>query len=290
MLLVKLGGSVITNKERECTFLPKTARRLVEEMRYGGGPMVVTHGGGSFGHKKAAHYKLREGLDEALRGTERDQVAGFAEVQEDMRALNQNVIGLMNKFGLAAVTVPTCAVVSFSGGRLTKMDTYMFDRALAMGAVPVAFGDVVFDSKLTFTICSADDLMLALARKYRPERAIFVMDVDGIFDKDPYEYPGSNLVTEVRSRKDLPPALRKAGSRKGVKDVTGGIGAKAEVALAMASLGVETILINGCVANRLNRTIKGQSIIGTRFVPRGKGKKGKGGKRGKGARKKGGGR
>lgn len=279
MLLIKLGGSVITNKDRECTFLPKRTRRLVEELRYLDEPMILTHGGGSFGHKKASYYRLKEGLLKVLKGTEIDQVLGFGEVQKDMRELNNMVLDMMTKVEMRAISVPTASVVTFSGGKMSRVDFKLFDKALALGAIPVAFGDVVFDTKLKFTICSADDLMVGLAKKYKPTRVVFVTDVDGLFAEDPDVNLHAPLVREIRSPKDVPKMV-KDKKKKGDRDVTGDMASKTKAALEIASMGIEVWFVNGCVEDRMSSALKGYEVVGTRFAPKKKTRTTRGRKKG----------
>lgn len=261
MFLIKLGGSVITNKDKECTFSYKPTRRLVEEMREFTEPLIVTHGGGSFGHKKAYRYKLKGGL---VKDAGVDQIAGFCEVQQDMRTLNQYVLDLMNKTGMKAAPVPTCSSVIYQDGEMASMDLRMYDKVLALGAVPVGFGDVVFDTKRVFTICSADHLMYALAKEYMPAKVVFVTDVDGLFDKDPDDYPDAKLIPLVTSLDDLPKDLQP--QYVDGKDVTGGMASKARKAMAIAELGLEVWLVNGHEAERLALVLEGKPVRGTKFI------------------------
>jgi isopentenyl phosphate kinase len=280
MLLIKLGGSVITNKEKECVFLEKRARRLVEEMRYTDEPMMLTHGAGSFGHKKAGDYRLREGH---LEDTLLDQIKGFSEVQKDVRDLNTRLLAIMNRFDIRGVSVPTSAIVTFADLQFHKMDFGMYNKVLKMGSVPVGFGDVVFDTRRLFAICSADTLMIQLAKKFKPSMAIFVTDVDGLFGANPDVKPNAHLISEVRSIKDIPKRLKVNGAKK--RDVTGGMYRKAISALEIASHGVETLFINGSVEDRLAKVLKGREVVCTRFVakkPAGskRSKRSKGGRKG----------
>jgi len=261
MFLIKLGGSVITNKEKECTFSYKPTRRLVEEMREFTEPLIVTHGGGSFGHTKAYRFKLKGGL---VKDAGVDQIAGFCEVQQDMRTLNQYVLDLMNKTGMKAAPVPTCSSVIFQDGELASLDLRMYDKVLALGAVPVGFGDVVFDTKRVFTICSADHLMYQLAKEYRPAKVVFVTDVDGLFDKDPDDYSDAKLIQLVTSLDELPKGLQP--QYVDGKDVTGGMAAKARQAMAIAELGLEAWLVNGHEPERLALVLEGRPVIGTKFI------------------------
>jgi len=260
MFLIKLGGSIITNKDKECTFLYKPTRRLIEEIRDLTEPLIVTHGGGSFGHKKAYRYRLKEGL---IKNAGVDQIAGFCEVQQDMRTLNQYVLDIMNKTGMKAAPVPTCSSVIYNDGQLATLDLRLYDKIMALGAVPVGFGDVVFDTKRVFTICSADHLMFALAKEYKPTSVVFVTDVDGLFDADPDKDPKAKLIPLVRSLDELPKGLQPQFVDG--RDVTGGMAAKAKHAFRIAELGMPVWLVNGLVEGRLERLLKGETVVATKF-------------------------
>src|SRR5207244_2769002 len=77
------------------------------------------------------------------------------------------------------------AVLSLDDGAVSSMDLTPFLEFASMGFTPVTFGDVVRDVRRGFSICSGDLLMLELARAFRPDRAVFVADVDGLFTADP---------------------------------------------------------------------------------------------------------
>src|SRR5256712_2095311 len=91
-----------------------------------------------------------------------------------------------------------------------------------MSFTPVTFGDVVRDLRRGFSICSGDLLMLELARAFRPERALFVADVDGLFTADPKTRKSARLLEAVKPS-DLPQVKFRAASRT---DVTGSIEGK----------------------------------------------------------------
>ena len=61
MLLVKLGGSVVTDKDKLRTARRPAIRRLAAELAAVRQPLLVVHGAGSFGHILASHHRLNEG-------------------------------------------------------------------------------------------------------------------------------------------------------------------------------------------------------------------------------------
>ena len=63
MILIKLGGSVITDKNRPLTARLDVVQRLAYEIAACEEKVVLIHGGGSFGHIKAAEHCIHEPAD-----------------------------------------------------------------------------------------------------------------------------------------------------------------------------------------------------------------------------------
>src|SRR5438046_10558738 len=61
MLLVKLGGSVVTEKDKLRTASRPAIRRLAGEPAAGRQPPLVVHGAGAFGHIVRSHHQLDGG-------------------------------------------------------------------------------------------------------------------------------------------------------------------------------------------------------------------------------------
>ena len=62
MFIVKLGGSVITDKSRENSFKQEIANRLSREIKNANKKSIIIHGAGSFGHILAKKYNLDQGF------------------------------------------------------------------------------------------------------------------------------------------------------------------------------------------------------------------------------------
>ncbi|MCL2032456.1 MAG: isopentenyl phosphate kinase [Methanomassiliicoccaceae archaeon] len=252
MILIKLGGSIITDKTQYRTFNGGCVRRLCKEIRDSGESVIIVHGGGSFGHVLAKEYALQNGFADF------GQVPAVARVQYDMRELNLMVIGELLNAGIPAASVPPGSCFMMDNGKLILDDPEVLLSASHLGIMPVTFGDVVFDRSKGFGICSGDQLMEVLCALYNPKRAVFVSDVDGLFDKDPKKNPDAKLLTEVTSE-----LLNKISSESGADDVTGGVRAKMEAMLRMTSPERDCVLVNGSVEGRLYSLLKGERVIST---------------------------
>lgn len=256
MHLVKLGGSVLTDKARTTTKRTAAIRRLSRELAEARADLVLVHGAGSFGHIKARKHRLAAGyLDD-------DQLPAVAEVQRDVRALNLAVLDGLRAAGLRPVSLPPSAIARLDDGELASLDLDVFRRYHDLGFTPVTFGDVVLDRRRWFAICSGDLLMRALAEAFRPEAAIFVADVDGVYTADPKRVKSARLLPEIR-----PGDVGAIDTTAKTDDVTGGLAGKLDRMFAVAKYVDRCLLVNGLKKGRLLAALRGEDVVATRVRP-----------------------
>ena len=58
MILIKLGGSIITNKEKPLSARKKTIDNLSKSLKKIKEPIIIVHGGGSYGHYWSVKYDM----------------------------------------------------------------------------------------------------------------------------------------------------------------------------------------------------------------------------------------
>ena len=230
MFLVKIGGSVITNKSKYRVFREKKTSEIIDNLGKMGEPFVLVHGGGSFGHLKAKEYSLPGPLT-------KESVRGFTIVHGDMVDLSQKVVKIMIRTGLNGISIPPA--FTMTGGSLrTEIFQDHFDR----GFIPVTFGDTYIRNS-SAEIISGDDLVLQLAVRLKPDRVIFLTDVDGIYDRNPKKYADARLLRSL--------AVEAKFEMHGT-DVTGGMENKVRVMKKISELGATVYLLNGNVSSRLH--------------------------------------
>jgi isopentenyl phosphate kinase len=251
-MLIKLGGSVITDKTSYKQFRKDVVSRLCREIKDSGKDVIIVHGAGSFGHVLAKEFELQKGH---IRD---DQVDAFAKVSRDVRELNGLIISELIEAGIPAASIPTGSCFVMDNGRLL-IDPDVLRRYVGLGLVPVMFGDVVMDLKKGFGICSGDEIMRCLSDIFSPEAVIFVSDIDGLYDRDPKVSKDAKLITDVDER-----TLNSIPKEMTVDDVTGGVHAKMSTMLEMCSDGRDCILVNGTVDGRLRSLLEGQNVTCTR--------------------------
>ncbi len=253
-VIVKLGGSVITRKREVERLRPKLLHRLAEELASTRPtPIVLVHGAGGFGHRDAARWGLNRAPEAG--SSPRERLRHAAIVQAEVRRLHGSVLATLLEAGADPVSVPLGASAVQEGQRLAGLDPAPFSRALAAGAMPVTFGDVVRDAIWGFSILSGDTIALELARSLSAARVVFVSDVPGILEDR--RRPGS---VRPQVSAEVVEGLRSAGGRT---DATGGIRLKAERMREIARHGVDAALISGLAGGRLASAIRGEAVYGS---------------------------
>ena len=253
MFLIKLGGSVITNKAKECCFKQDVMDRLAGEIRQANKQVIIIHGAGSFGHILAKQYKINDGYKR------KKQLEGFALTQAMVQRLNNLVLASLHNHDIPAVSIPPHAVLSLSDHEPARIDFNIFKKYLALGFTPVTFGDVALDNQLGFSICSGDLLIQLLAAEFKPEKVIFVIDEDGLYSANPKINKNATFFenTTVKNLEKLTTSLDAHA------DVTEGMKGKINTIKQIAKTGADTIILNGNIHNRLSDTLKGKKVRST---------------------------
>jgi isopentenyl phosphate kinase len=253
MFLIKFGGSVITDKAKECCFKQDVMDRLAAELRHAHKEVILIHGAGSFGHILAKKYRLNDGF------TRKNQLEGFALTQATVQRLNNLVLASLHHHDLPAVSIPPHAVFSLTNHALPQVKHTIFKAYLDLGFLPVGFGDVALDTKLGFSICSGDLLMQVLAAAFKPEKVVFVIDEDGLYTANPKHDKDATFLERV-SLRDLQRLTTRSNTHA---DVTRGMEGKLRTIQHIAKSGVDTILLNGNIHNRLYDTLRGKHTTHT---------------------------
>ena len=241
MIIVKLGGSIITDKSRYRTFRKRTAARIIKELAQIDEPMAIVHGGGSFGHIMAKEYSLPGPITEKSR-------IGASIIHKDMVDLDQLIMSILLENGISAISFPPSTYVRGNEKGYATLEAF-----LEAGMTPVSFGDIYLRSSNEIGIYSGDNVMLDLAERLKPSRAVFISDVDGLYDRNPKLHKDAKLLRSIYDE---------ASFELSVADVTGGIKGKIDTIKKMKEFVPEIYLLNGAEPERL-RKIGTKDFLGT---------------------------
>lgn len=265
-VIVKLGGSIVTEKHR-CQPAIRHAhiRRIaaVFKKNYDSKKhaLILIHGAGSFGHLHAHTHGLALGTkghpEKIFRAVENQSLDAF---------LNSEITRLFIQAGLPVVGMPTRTVVTNANGKLGCLETNSLKAALRAGAIPLLHGDMVFDTAWGLSICSGDVLASELAHLFSAEKVFFASDVDGIFSQDPHKHPGALLIQKT-TLKEIMSGTIEIGQSHNV-DVTGGLSKKFSLFHTNTSLN-DIYLFNGLVAKNFSFLFDQSRFFGTTIHTKG---------------------
>jgi isopentenyl phosphate kinase len=254
--VLKLGGSVITDKEKPLTPDLKAIERLADEIsRANVSSLILVHGGGSFGHPFAERYNLGGGYIDS------SQILGFSQTHLAMTLLNSWVMEALITHNIPAVEFHPSSCTVTTAGRITSMDLKPLKKMLKMGFVPVLYGDPVLDSKHGFAILSGDQIVSSLAIKLGACCIVMGADVDGLYTSDPKTDSSAQLIKHV-TLEELKSLKHKIEGSKAT-DVTGGMLGKVQEVEVAVEHGIEAVIVNATKPSRVYKALKGQKVVGT---------------------------
>lgn len=266
LALIKLGGSVVTFKDRPLAANARAIDGISRALARLGRPFILVHGGGSFGHYWSVKYDMHTRPDSY-------DAHGVSVVHESMMALNQVIVNSMMREGLNPYAVQP-HVFTTGHAPIPAKIRQLLVMATKSRLVPVTFGDVVHVEGRKYSILSGDALMSILARALRPSRVIFATNVDGIYR----DMESKELLPEImgapadkkKKRRRGPTAgteegqVEFSGPTAGIADVTGGMQRKVTEAFKIASLGIDVLMVNGLVPDRIvQAAADGRPEVGT---------------------------
>jgi isopentenyl phosphate kinase len=254
MYLIKFGGSVITEKsKKDAIFKDSLMGQLAESLIKAKREYIIVHGAGSFGHVLAKEYDLNSGFKTD------EQRIGFSLTQTKVQELNTLVLQAFQNKGLAAVSLPPHGMLILDNHKKKEFQKFFFEIYLSKGFTPVTYGDVVLDYSLGFSICSGDLLMVALTEVFKPEKVIFIMDEDGLYNENPKIYPNAEFIDRISS-KQLHLLSTKLDNHP---DVTGGMRGKIDTIYQILKYNIDVVLLNGNKPGRLYDVLVGNDTIST---------------------------
>jgi isopentenyl phosphate kinase len=240
-VIAKLGGSVITDKSKPFSYRPDVVSALSEEISSSDQKVVVVHGGGSFGHVVAKKHGISSEAAEA-------PAVGVAQIRGAMYELDRMICKTMMEFKLNPYPFSPFDAIGRAGGAAVSA---WIRGLLKEGLTPVTFGDVIL-TQSGFKVLSGDVIVQELAKMLDPERCVFALDVDGVYEEN----------TRVIVPELTPAKVRRMRVPDG-DDATGGMKLKLEVAAKIAARGSKVCLVSGYRRNEFSKALKGMDFYGT---------------------------
>ncbi len=229
MIVIKIGGSIITDKSMYKKFNGQIVENIVKTLKRIDKQMVIIHGGGSFGHIKSKEYGLPGQVSERT-------MEGMNIVHNDMAELDLKISKIFQENKIYNISLPVSSLVYNN-----KKNYNIFSKYLELGITPISYGDTYIHGN-EIGIYSGDNIAYDISKILHPEFVIFFSDVDGIFDKNPKNNPDAKLLKTISTDFQYDTIN---------PDVTGGIMNKYNKMKLISDIGIPVYLINGLYPERI---------------------------------------
>ncbi len=240
LVLVKLGGSLITNKAKENSVRENKIEELLGEITRAKAndphlQIILGHGHGSVGHVVLKKYELALGRVEEKR-------KGIAETLERVTFLNNLFIKKSLQSNLLAVSMRLAAFSTLTN-KTQEQVIATIETLLDQDFLPITCGDIIFINEDEYAVWSTEKVFSYLvsvfekSQRYKIERTIHVTQKPGFLDSN-----GSTIKNITKKTWDL--QKKHLFQTNGI-DATGGMKHKVEESLSMTENGISSLIISG---------------------------------------------
>lgn len=254
LAIIKLGGSILTDKKGSHKFRLANTRRIAREIKSillaQPQNLAIICGAGGQGHHLAKRFGLQNGASTP------GQVLGAALTHIAVKKLQLAVAERLLAEGLPAIPLQTNNFFyADSAGKIHLKQKHVIQNCFNKSMIPIFYGDMVFHPEKNFTILSGDTIAIILAQLFLAEKIIFASDVNGV-----YPYPPSGLRSEQShisqfSRRELTNFLKQYKKFTGT-DASGELIGKLR-AIQKKPKNCKTYIINGLKPDSIKRALLG---------------------------------
>ena len=160
--IIKIGGSLITDKSRPFTLRDRNISTVVTEIAaikqfQPDLRLIIINGNGSFGHTTAQKFGTHDGFADP-RGR-----LGFCYLQKDTAKLNRLLVDRLLQANIPAISFPPGNIFWAEEKEYFYGNIEILEHYLARNFVPVLYGEAIIDLQLNGTTISSDVILQLLA-------------------------------------------------------------------------------------------------------------------------------
>jgi len=172
MILINLGGSIITNKGKPQSARRKTIDNILKQIKKINEPKILVHGGGSYGHYWSVKYGMHT-------KPAKYSLKGLSVVKNSMIELDKIILDNATKNKLNPYSLPPTDFMN--GNKPIRNKIQKIGEIAKSGLVPITYGDALWYGQKKSYILSGDVIMTTIGKILKPRLSIFVLDVDGVY-------------------------------------------------------------------------------------------------------------
>jgi len=266
IVIIKLGGSLITEKDKPYTLRQGYLERFAGEFKYvlkqfPETKFILLNGVGSFGHQDVVKYGLKDGF------TDENSQYGYAKILQGTAKLNRFLVDSLLEKNIPAIQFqPSTLFIS----KTEKTKTYNIPNLEALeifldkGILPCLHGEMVMDEKVGCSVLSGDRIPLLMAKffekskNYNLQKVINLGNYDGVLDDK------NQVIRQITPAtfKDIQKHLYQSS----LVDVSGGMINKIQEFLELTSFDISGVILNGLTENILLKYLKNETVKCTEII------------------------
>lgn len=259
LILLKLGGSLITDKTRPFMMQRDRIKNITREIGEALSKnrelqLIIGTGAGSFGHYPVTEYGIEHGSKTD------NELYGFCKVHSSVEKLNAAVVEELLALRIKAFSIHPSSMMLASRGIISQ---FFFEPIISMvkkKIIPTVHGDIIYDTSYGSTICSVETFFHQLVMKLNGSKnftykVIYAGLTDGVLDSK----QNTIQVITKKNLRSLEPLFFKVRGY----DVTGGMKSKVLSCLQLTDYGAESCIVNGSVKGNIKNALLGKKVRGT---------------------------
>ena len=258
LIYLKLGGSLITNKNEQCTPILPTIRRLALEISrfYNRNPstsILIGHGAGSYGHIQAMRHNILQSAHNPIKWP------GVLEVANAISQLNRIVNEELLNVGLTTSVHHPSATAICHNGNIRALDIDDIKHSFDSNIIPVTHGDICFDDVRGASIVSTELIFAYLSQSLTPTNIYIAGVEEGVYTT----FPTGEVIPFISHSSDKTIFAGITNSKS--PDVTGGMRSKVDnmLELTYQKPEIKIHIFSALQPNSLTETLNGVSTNGT---------------------------
>jgi len=262
IVILKLGGSLLTDKNKPFSIREDIVKGSVRQIVDAKEKLILVHGGGSFGHPLAKKYSIMNGIDSTIP----NQVLGLTETHQSMNEFNSYLIKLFLENKYPVLSIQASSIFIKDSQEISASHMEVIETALDLNILPILYGDIILDKQGSFSIISGDQIILELCKnldKYTISKVIFTMETDGIYIND--NESGDDCILATECYYDQLDNLNLANLGQKI-DVTGGIKGKINFIQKICNHDIPVQLINGLKEDYIFKSLKNEKLNCTNIL------------------------
>lgn len=258
LIYIKLGGSLITDKNTQSTPRPTIIKHLAEEIynfnsANPAAKIIVGHGAGSYGHIQA----VRNNLHLCAHSPER--WAGVLEVAQAVSHLSRIIQQELHLAGLQTKLFHPSESAICRHRQLKSLDLSNIKHTLDRQQIPLIHGDICFDETCGASIISTESIFAYISTKLQPINIYIAGTEAGVYDN----YPAGNIIPAISNSTRHTRFTNITASNS--PDITGGMKSKVDTMLNLIQLypKLTVHIFSGTDPGNLTAALTGQYTKGT---------------------------